>query len=223
MGTAHLTLDVRPKGAYRLVLPALYLTARGADMTHDLFPLDLDRLLKLRLVVARFGEMDNAAWWNTDGVLSKKGGLLLSRGFPKTHQFAQARLVFTVARARSFERFPAVPGCVTLWSLPAAVEDAFDTRWEHWIEDAEAWSSFFASLEESASDLIEMFLVRNLVQAGQIDEVNRLRRTAEGRSIPVSGARRLDDNTVTLLAAGFSRGKVGELAVPYVRVDKLVE
>ncbi len=189
-------------------------------MTPDLFPLDLDRLLKLRLVVARFGEMDNAAWWTTDGVLSKKGGLLLSRGFPKTHQFAQARLVFTVARARSFERFPAVPGCVTLWSLPAAVEDAFDARWEHWIEDAEAWSSFFASLEEPASELIEKLLDRTLVTADQVDAVRRLRRSAEGRSIPLSGVHRVDDDTVTLLAAGFSRGKVGELAIPYARVDE---
>ena len=28
-------------------------------------PLDLDRLLRLRLVVARHGEMDLAEWWNT--------------------------------------------------------------------------------------------------------------------------------------------------------------
>ncbi len=28
-------------------------------------PIDLDRLLKLRLLVARFGEMDLARWWNT--------------------------------------------------------------------------------------------------------------------------------------------------------------
>lgn len=56
--------------------------------------IDLDRLLKLRLVVARYGEMDGAGWWNTNGVLGKKGGLLMSRGFPKTRRFAQARLVF---------------------------------------------------------------------------------------------------------------------------------
>jgi hypothetical protein len=189
-------------------------------MTPDLFPLDLNRLLKLRLTVARFGEMDNATWWNTDGVLSRKGGLLLSRGFPKTHRFAQARLVFTVARARCLERFPHVPGCVTLWSLPAAVEDAFDARWEHWIEDADVWSSFFASLEESASDLIEILLDQALITAEQVEEVNRLRRSAEGRSVPVSGVRPVDDDTVTLLAAGFSRGKIGELAVPYARVDQ---
>lgn len=34
---------------------------------------DLNRLLKLRLIVARHGEMDGARWWNTNGVLGSKG------------------------------------------------------------------------------------------------------------------------------------------------------
>ena len=29
--------------------------------------IDIDRLLKLRLVVGRYGEMDIAKWWNTRG------------------------------------------------------------------------------------------------------------------------------------------------------------
>jgi hypothetical protein len=37
-------------------------------MTSTLF--DVNRLLKLRLVVARFGEMDLAKWWNTKGRLA---------------------------------------------------------------------------------------------------------------------------------------------------------
>ena len=76
------------------------------------------------------------------GVLGGKGSLLMSRGFPKTHPFAQARLVFEVARARSAERFTAVPGCITLWELPANVEDEFDARWAEWLEDGASWSEF---------------------------------------------------------------------------------
>ena len=49
---------------------------------------DLNRLFKLRLIVARHGEMDGARWWNTNGILGPKGSLLMSRGFPKTHHFA---------------------------------------------------------------------------------------------------------------------------------------
>ncbi len=62
--------------------------------------IDYERLLKLRLVVARVGEMDLARWWNTQGLLGTRGKVVLARGFPHTHCFAQARVVFTVARAR---------------------------------------------------------------------------------------------------------------------------
>ena len=53
--------------------------------------IDFDRLLKLRLVVARVGEMDLAKWWNTRGQLGRLGSAAVRRGFPRTHYFAQAR------------------------------------------------------------------------------------------------------------------------------------
>jgi hypothetical protein len=62
--------------------------------------LDFERLFKLRLVVARQGEMDGARWWNTLGLLGPRGAAVLKRGFPATHLFTQARIVFTVARHR---------------------------------------------------------------------------------------------------------------------------
>ena len=46
-----------------------------------------------------------------------------------------------------------------------------------------------------------------------------LRRSAELRSVPLPGFLSVDDDTVTLLAAGFARGEPGKLAVPYARVD----
>jgi hypothetical protein len=78
--------------------------------------IDLDRLLKLRLVVARFGEMDLAKWWNTKGQLGRLGAAALRRGFPRTHHFAQARSVFAVAAHRCTEVFDPSGG-VTLWRL----------------------------------------------------------------------------------------------------------
>src|SRR5271170_4172154 len=79
--------------------------------------IDLDRLLKLRLVVARFGEMDIGKWWNTKGQLGRLGTAATRRGFPRTHYFAQARSVFAVAAHRCREVFDP-PQCVTLWHLP---------------------------------------------------------------------------------------------------------
>ena len=93
------------------------------------YSIDLDRLLKLRLIVARFGEMDLAKWWNTKGQLGRLGAAALRRGFPRTHHFAQARSVFAVAAHRCSEVFDP-PGCVTLWRLPEAVEEEFDARSE---------------------------------------------------------------------------------------------
>ena len=85
--------------------------------------LDFDRLLKLRLVVARFGEMDLAKWWNTRGQLGRLGTAAIRRGFPRTHYFAQARSVFAVAAHRCREIFDP-PDSVTLWRLPETI-DAF--------------------------------------------------------------------------------------------------
>jgi hypothetical protein len=91
--------------------------------------IDLDHLLELRLVVARFGEMDLAKWWNTKGQLGRLGTAALRRGFPRTHRFAQARSVFAVAAHRCAEIFDP-PKSVTLWSLPEALEEEFCLNWE---------------------------------------------------------------------------------------------
>ena len=180
---------------------------------------DLKRLLKLRLIVARHGEMDGARWWNTNGVLGSKGSLLMSRGFPKTHHFAQARLVFEVARARSAERFTAVPGCITLWKLPTNVEDEFDAQWADWLDNVDIWTEFFDELQVQAGDLLTVLRARDLLNLDHDADVSRMRRSAEGRSVPISSIRHVDDDTVTLLAAGFSRGEAGKPAIPYARVD----
>jgi hypothetical protein len=187
-------------------------------------PIDLDRLLKLRLLVARFGEMDAARWWNTGdqargtALLGRAGGLLMSRGFPRTHRFAQARVVFAVARSRCAERFDP-PGCVTLWSLPAALEDEFDAHWASWLERRDDYAGFFAALEPTPTDLLAAMRAQGLLSDAQADAASRLRRSAELRSVPLPGFLSVDDETVTLLAAGFARGEPGNLAVPYARVD----
>ena len=140
-------------------------------------------------------------------------------GSARTHHFAQARLVFEVARARSAERFTAVPGCITLWELPANVEDEFDARWAEWLEDGASWSEFFEGLQRQDSDLLAALRGQDLLGSDHADQVSRMRRSAEGRSVPIAGIRHVDDDTLTLLAAGFSRGEVTKPAIPYARVE----
>lgn len=178
---------------------------------------ELDRLLKLRLLVARYGEMDIARWWNTRGQLGRLGAATLRRGFPRTHRFAQARSVVAVADHRCTEVFDP-PGCVTLWRLPEPIEEVFDTRWEHWIDNASTWTPFFERLERlPTSDLSAILRDFDVVSERDLEASSRLRRSAEGHAVPLPSVFAGTDEDLSLLALGFARGEPGALVVPYAR------
>lgn len=179
--------------------------------------LSIDTLLKLRLIVARFGEMDLAKWWNTKGQLGRLGAATLRRGFPRTHRFAQARSVFAVAAHRCSEVFDP-PGSVTLWRLPETVEEEFDARWEYWLDSAGKWTAFFEKLESLPyADLTAVLRCFEVVSDRDLEAYARLRRSAEGRAVPLTGLFSGTDADVALLALGFARGEPSALAVPYAR------
>ena len=113
--------------------------------------IDLARLFRLRLVVARFGEMDGARWWNTREVLGARGAMVYSRGLPNTHFFTQARVVFEVARSRCKEIFDA-PGCVTLWNLPAELEEQFQEHWQGWLDETDKWTPVFQKVQAQTGE-----------------------------------------------------------------------
>lgn len=189
-------------------------------MSADEPGLDFNRLFKLRLVVARHGEMDGAEWWNTQGMLGPRGAVVLKRGFPRTHHFAQARVVFEVARARCHELFDP-PGCMTLWHLPAEIEEQFQEHWQEWLDEGEKWNPIFEAVE--AQDGKQQTLLEALAQLGLITEadqeaVSKLKRSAENRAVLISGSHAPTNELVTLLAAGFSCGEQGKPAIPYAKL-----
>ena len=191
----------------------------GQAATDKTDHVNLDRLLKLRLVVARHGEMDLAKWWNTKGQLGRLGTAALRRGFPRTHYFAQARAVFAVAGHRCSEVFDPL-GCVTFWRLDEATEDAFDGRWEHWLDHATDWQPFFQEIEAvQGVDLLATLRRFGLVDERHVETLSKLRRSAEGRAVPLPGVFSGGDEDITLLALGFARGEVGDLTVPYARIQ----
>jgi hypothetical protein len=165
--------------------------------------------------------MDKARWWNTQGVLGKHGSTVYSRGFSRTHPFVRARVVFSVAQARCKEVFDP-PGSITLWSLPAEIEDEFDSQWESWLDDADIWAPFFTKLESLPGKvLMEALREAGLISADQIAAVSKMRRSAEGRAVPISGTHDFNDDLITLLAAGFSLGEPGSPAIPYLKMESL--
>jgi len=190
----------------------------SASRVNPEIKLDLARLLRLRLVVARHGEMDVARWWNTQGVLGRRGAIAFGRGFPSTHYFAQARVVFAVARSRCHELFDP-PGCMTLWTLPVDVEDQFAEHWQAWLNESTRWTPFFDELaKDNGHDLLRTLAKLHLVSEAQLDAVGKLRRSAENRAVPLPGTHQPNDEIFTLLAAGFARGEPGNLAIPYARL-----
>jgi len=180
---------------------------------------NLETLMKLRLAVARFGEMDGAGWWNTRGILGRGGRSVLARGFPGTHWFAQARVACAVASARCASVF-SPPGCLTLWSLPAELEDALARQWPRWCRSAHPWSPFFENLvSRNSGDLIQHLRELELIDAETVRAASGLRRSAEGKAVGLPGSGAATLRTLMLLAAGFACGERQALAVPYIRLD----
>ncbi len=175
---------------------------------------EMDQLLKLRLVVARFGEMDIAKWWNTKGQLGRLGAVALRRGFPRTHYFAQARSTFAVAANRCAEVFDP-PNSVNLWRLSESIEEEFARQWEHWLDNASSWNDFFQEIEKLDNpNLLANLQNLKLIDQNDIEAFGKLKRSAEGRAVPISRVFSGSTADVNLLAIGFARGEVGALAVP---------
>jgi hypothetical protein len=183
-------------------------------MTHD-----PSHLLKLRLAVARFGEMDGAGWWNTKGILGSTGKLALSRGLPRTHLFAQARIACSVATTRCNSIF-APPGCLTLWNLPAEIEDQMAAAWPGWCRDPDPWMPFFEDIaRRNSGDLLQHLRELDLIDSATVTVVASLKRSSEGKSVPLPGTGQPDQTTLKLLAAAFSKGEKLKPAIPYIRLD----
>lgn len=181
--------------------------------------LSLEKLLKLRVVVARYGELSNARWWNTQSQLGKIGAAVLRRGLPRTHHFAQARSVFAVAAHRCDEVFNP-PRCATLWKLPDDIEEAFEAEWERWLERAHDWQVFFDQAAAiQVADLTQVLRDFGLAGASALERYSATRRSAEGRAVPLDGFFSGRNEDVELLALGFARGDVGGLSVPYMKLQ----
>ena len=82
------------------------------------------------------------------------------------------------------------------------------------------WTPFFQKLEGlQTSDLVEALASFEIVNDRDVERLVKLRRSAEGRAVPLPGIFSGTDDDVALLALGFARGEPGSLAVPYARRD----
>ncbi len=164
--------------------------------------LDCDWLLKLRVAVARCGEMDLARWWNSGKQLGSAGASVVRRGFPRTHHFAQARSVIAIASQRC-DQLLSRNDVVTLWRLPEDLEDRFESHWDTCLDCHSDWCSFFEAVAAiRAGDVIVTITELGLVTNDEVQAFRALNAAPEGRGLSVgkffTGQRR----QLALLALG---------------------
>ena len=137
---------------------------------------DVERLFRLRLIVARFGEMDISRWWNTTNLLGQKGAAVVARGMPKTHAFGRARAAFAVARERCREIYNP-QDAVTLWELPTEVESAFEERWSDWLDDPAPLADVFAAVSAMTlgADLLTTLAANGVGDSTAVEGAKKLR------------------------------------------------
>lgn len=180
--------------------------------------INLDALFQARLIVARFGEMDIARWWDSSGMLAKIGRVAVARGLPRTHRLARARAMFAIARARCHDVYRHPEG-VTLWELPADIENAFDERWPMWMDNEASWIWLFESLETmSGGDLLAAFASISPVSSSVLDATKRMKRGVDQKAVPLGEVPAITDDLIARLAAGFSKGEPGRPVVPYAKL-----
>ena len=111
---------------------------------------DMGYLLKLRLVVARLGEIDLLAGGIQTGssVRWERQSFAVGSLGPIASPRPARCSLSPPSGARELYK---PPNAVTLWDLPAALEDDFDQAWATWIDHTVDWEPFFAELEHCTS------------------------------------------------------------------------
>ena len=178
-----------------------------------------EKLFKLRTAVARHGEQDVANWWPTQGLLGPQGATLYARSFPRTHQFARARVVTEAAKARVRELYP-VKDALTLWTLPTELEEQVELARQEWLRDVGAWDPFFKVLEEhTETDLLDLVQELGLVRDSVVEAVRGLHPPTNGPALQLPGDG-VTAETIELLAAAHAPGGKGTPVVPHLGVRR---
>jgi hypothetical protein len=100
------------------------------------------------------------------------------------------------------------------------VEEEFAAHWERWLDQADEWKPFFLELEAlKESELKTALQSFGLITDEDSERFSHLRRSAEGRAVPLPASFAPTNQDIASLSLGFARGEPGALAVPYARLD----
>ena len=179
--------------------------------------IELDWLLRVRVVVARCGEMDAQRWWNTEGQLCPHGARVLKRGFPRTTSFRAGAVRLRRLCAPCAEIFDP-PDAVTFWWLSDTTRRRSSTRVgkDGWTPRRPGRRSSNPSPALAHSDVVAALKsAPSLVDDADDEEAAAKLKVADGeKGVLVPGPFDLGRKAVALWALGFGRGAKGDLRVP---------
>jgi hypothetical protein len=175
--------------------------------------IDISQLLRARLWIARLGESDVNGWWRTDGILGPDGAFVGPRVLPRTHPTARARIAFAVAAHACLERHPDREA-MHLFKLTPEIEDRFDQLLVDRLADVDFWTAVMAGLEgiTKGAGTASVLRFAGVVTDSDLTHVAKLKLGPAERSLAVSAS--TPEETLSRLAAGFTRSALGHLAVP---------
>lgn len=94
---------------------------------HTIPPAEIERILRLRLLIARAATRDSLAWWDDDS-LTGPSAYLLNRIFPVAPDLAARSLALRAAFARHEAACAMEPNALHLFHLDAANRDELAVR-----------------------------------------------------------------------------------------------
>jgi hypothetical protein len=113
------------------------------------------------------------------------------------------------------------PESATFWRLADEVEEAFDARWEEWLDSAEKWAPAFDAIAAITDFNIVSALKRlSLVDEIEVTRAGALKLAEGGKGVHIPGPFNFGRKSVAVLALGFGKGNAGELVVPYSPLQK---
>jgi hypothetical protein len=179
----------------------------------------LNWLLNVRLLIARAGEEDSLAWWQSNA-LSQDGQYILSRIYPRTAPFAGARLSIETATVVHAQMVGHRPG-VTLFNLgmelDARVARCLDLR----RSDGQLLvvSKLFNGPDEFSSQLTELVqlsedeqkVIHSARNEGELLELGVIE---EDEFASDEGLKQV----IRCLAGAYTLSLTHQLRVPYYRI-----
>ena len=179
----------------------------------------LSQILDLRLFIARAGERDSLAWWDSHA-LTEQGQWALARLYPRYAAHAGARLAIEAAaiiHAKTIGHRPVVTLFGLGADLDARVMRQLDLRRMDDepltiappIRSASELQALLSQMVELTDD--DLTVVRSVVVNGQLAELGTVMEAGVWSNELVTIARRL--------AAAYTLSEFGRLVVPYYRLE----